>query len=179
MIAAYCKIAWRNLVRNKTFSLINISGLAIGMACTVLIFLWVYNERSWDKNHENYSNLYHVFANRDFNGEINTGPDMMYPLAKAAKQIFPEIEHAAIVSFGGNVVFGVGEKSIYKNAVNVSPEFFDMFTFKTIQGDPKSAIKDADAVVLSKSTAIALFNNTNIIGQSVRINNARNAIVKA
>jgi putative ABC transport system permease protein len=179
MIAAYFKIAWRNLVRNKAFSVINIAGLAIGMACTSLILLWVHNERSWDKNHENYNNIFHVMANRDFNGEINTGEDMMYPLAKAAKENFPEIEHAAIVSYGNNTAFAVGDKSIYKSSVNVSPEFFDVFTFPAIQGDPRAAIKDPDAVVLSESTAIALFNNTNVIGQSVRVNNGRNAIVKA
>ena len=105
MITTYFKLAWRNLFSNKGFSIINISGLTIGMASTLLIFLWVYNEKSWDASNEHYNNIYHVMSNRDFNGEITTGPDMMYPLPKAAKMAFPEIENAAIVSFGETTLF--------------------------------------------------------------------------
>lgn len=87
----YIKLACRNIWKNKAFAAINIAGLTIGMACTLLIFLWVYNERAWDKNNKNYDTVYHVMSNRDFNGEINTGPDMMYPLPKTAKANFPEV----------------------------------------------------------------------------------------
>ena len=179
MLKNYLKIAFRNLWRHKGFSIINIAGLTIGMACTLLIFLWVYNEKSWDKFNKNYDRVYHVMSNRDFNGEINTGEDMMYPLAKAAKENFPEVEHAAIVSFGGNVLFSVGDKRINKNTLTVSPDFFDVFTYEVLQGNAAIAVKDADAVILTESTAKALFGNTNIIGQPVEINNQRTAIVKA
>jgi ABC-type antimicrobial peptide transport system permease subunit len=178
MLTNFFKIAWRNLLRNKTFSIINISGLSVGMACTLLILLWVYNEKSWDGFHKNYDNIYHVFANRNFNGEITTGPDMMYPLPKAAKMNFPEVQSAAIVSFGETTLFTVGDKKINKRTINSSPDFFDIFSFKFLQGSA-SALKDPNAVILTKSTAEALFGTSNAVGQSVEVNNGRTAIVKA
>src|SRR6218665_655285 len=178
MIKNYFKVAWRNLARNKTFSLINILGLAIGMACTMLISLWVYNERNWDRYNSNYENIYHVYSNRNFNGEISTGPDMMYPLAATVKQTFPEVQHAAIVSFPGTTLMGDDDTRINKQTLAVSPEFFDIFSFDFIKGN-KDVLKDPDAIVLTQSTAKTIFGSTDIIGQQVRINNARNAVVKA
>jgi predicted permease len=179
MLVNYFKIAWRNLFSNTGFSAINIAGLTIGMACTMLIFLWVYNEKTWDQSNRHYNNIYHVMSNRDFNSEINTGQDMMYPLAKAAKENFPEVEHAAIVSFGDNTLFSVGDKRINKNTLQVSPDFFDVFSFDVVQGNVAAAVNDADAVILTESTAKALFGNTNIIGQPIEVNNRRTAFVKA
>jgi putative ABC transport system permease protein len=173
------KIAWRNLFRNRSFSLINIAGLAIGMGCTLLIFLWVNAERSWDRFHQNYGTVYHALSNRDFNGEITTGPDLMYPLPAAAKAAFPEIEHAALVSFPDNTLFSVGEKRLNKNTLTVSREFFDIFTFETVQGNSAAAVADPDAVILTESTARALFGNTSVINQAVEVNNHRTAYVKA
>lgn len=178
MIKNYFKVAWRNLARNKTFSLINILGLAIGMACTMLIALWVYNEKNWDRNNGNYDHIYHVYSNRNFNGEISTGPDMMYPLAAAVRQTYPDVQHAAIVSFPGTTLMGNGETRINKQTLTVSPEFFDIFSADFINGN-KDALKDPDAIVLTESTAKAIFGSTDIIGQQVRLNNNRNAVVKA
>jgi ABC-type antimicrobial peptide transport system permease subunit len=179
MLFNYFKIAWRNLLRNKAFSFINISGLAIGMASTMLIFLWVYNERSWDKTHENYNNIYHVLANRDFNGQITTGQDMMYPLAKAAKENIPGVQFATIVSFEETKLLSVGDKKINRNTLTVSPDFFNVFTFNTILGDKEAAVKDPNALILTESTAKALFGHTNVIGQAVEVSNKRTAFVKA
>jgi putative ABC transport system permease protein len=179
MFSTYIKLAWRNLVKHTVFSFINIAGLTIGMACTLLILVWVYNERSWDSNNKHYDTIYHVMCNRDFNGEINTGQDMMYPLPKAAKANFPEIEHAAIVSFGETTLFTSGDKRLNKTTLTVSPEFFDIFSYEPLQGDLSSAVKDADAVILTESTARALFGNVNVINQPVEINNHRTAYVKA
>jgi len=179
MFTTYIKLAWRNLVKHKVFSFINIAGLTIGMACTLLILVWVYNERSWDRNNKHYDTIYHVMCNRDFNGEINTGQDMMYPLPKAAKASFPEIEHAAIVSFGETTLFTAGDKRLNKSTLTVSPEFFDIFSYEPLQGNLSTAVKDADAVILTESTAKALFGNVNVINQPVEINNHRTAYVKA
>ncbi len=179
MFTTYIKLAWRNLVKHTVFSFINIAGLTIGMACTLLILVWVYNERSWDKNNKHYDSVYHVMCNRDFNGEINTGQDMMYPLPKAAKASFPEIEHAAIVSFGETTLFTVGDKRLNKGTLTVSPEFFDIFTYEPLQGNLSAAVKDPDAVILTESTARALFGNINVIDQPVEVNNHRTAYVKA
>jgi ABC-type antimicrobial peptide transport system permease subunit len=178
MIKNYFKVAWRNLTRNKTFSLINVLGLAIGMACTMLIALWVYNEKNWDGSHKKYDSVYQLYINRNFNGEISTGPDFMYPLVGAIKTTLPEVQHAATVSFPGPTLMGVGEKKINKSTLTVSPDFFDIFSFDFIKGD-KEVIKDPDAIVMTESTARAVFGSIDVLGQEVRLNNNRNAVVKA
>ncbi|WP_423147749.1 ABC transporter permease [Rubrolithibacter danxiaensis] len=178
MLKNYLKIAWRNLFKHKAFSFINIAGLTIGMVCTMLLLLWVYNERVWDKFNQNYDRIYHILSNRNFNGEITTGPDMMYPLAKALKIALPEVEAATTVSFGENTLFAAGDKKLKKRTVFTSPDFFNTFTFKFIHGNA-AAVKDPTAVILTESTAIALFNTDDVIGQAVRVNNGRTAYVKA
>jgi ABC-type antimicrobial peptide transport system permease subunit len=178
MITTYLKLAWRSLVKNKTFSTINIAGLTVGMACTMLILLWVYNELSWDKSQKNYNDIYHVMSNRNFNGEITTGPDMMFPLPKAAKASFPEVQSAAVVSFGENTLFTVGEKKINKKTITTSADFFDIFNYEFLEGNA-SAIKDPDAVILTESAAKALFGSASILGKPVEVNNGRTAFVKA
>lgn len=178
MIKNYFKVAWRNLTRNKTFSLINVLGLAIGMACTMLIALWVYNEKTWDRFNKNYDNIYHILSNRNFNGEISTGRDMMYPLASAVKERFPEIEHAVTATFPGRTLLSSGDNRVNRQTMTVSPEFFDMFSFSIIKGNA-DALKDPDAIVLTQSTAKIVFGTDDVIGTQVRINNSRNAVVKA
>ncbi|MCG2617157.1 ABC transporter permease [Terrimonas sp. NA20] len=178
MIKNYFKVAWRNLTRNKTFSLINVLGLAIGMACTMLIALWVYNEKNWDGYHKKYDSVYQLYVNRNFNGEISTGPDLMYPLVSAIQATHPEVQHAVTVSFPGSTLMGNGETRINKTTLTVSPDFFDIFTFDFIRGN-KEVLKDPDAIVMTESTAKAVFGSTDVLGQQVRLNNNRNAVVKA
>jgi putative ABC transport system permease protein len=178
MIKNYFKVAWRNLSRNKTFSLINVLGLAIGMACTMLIALWVYNEKNWDGYHKKYGSVYQIFANRNFNGEVSTSPDFMYPLVGAMKATLPEIQYAATVSFPGSTLMGNGDTRINKTTLTVSPDFFDIFSFDFVKGN-KEVLKDPDAIVMTETTAKAVFGSTDVIGKEVRINNGRNAIVKA
>lgn len=178
MLKNHLIVAWRNLVRNSSFSIINLLGLTIGMAATMLILLWVYTEKSWNKHNEKYANTYHVMSNRNFNGEINTGPDMMFPLPAAAKAAYPEVENAAVVSFGEKTIFTVGEKILTKNTLTTTTDFFKIFSFDFLEGDA-SVINDPDAVTLTQSTARSLFGNGNAFGRTVKINNDRNAVVKA
>ena len=177
MLKNYFKIYLRNFAKNKAFSVINIAGLTIGMSCTMMILLWVYSEHNWDKAQKNYDSVYHIFSNRNFNGEISTGPDMMYPLPKAVKAAFPEVEHAAVVSFGEQTLFAVGDKRLNKRTITTQPDFFGIFNFDFVYGNA-AAINDPDAVIITESTAKALFNQTNVIGQAVKINNNRTAYIK-
>lgn len=178
MLQNHLIVAWRNLLRNKSFSVINLAGLTIGMAATMLILLWVYTEKSWDKQYKKYHSTYHVMSNRNFNGEINTGPDMMFPLARTAKASLPEVENAAVVSFPNRIIFTVGDKILTKNALNTTTDFFNIFSFDFVEGDA-SAIQDPDALIFTESTAKAFFGNTPAVGKTVKVNNDRNAIVKA
>lgn len=178
MLKNHLIVAWRNLLRNKSFSVINLAGLTIGMAATMLILLWVYTEKSWDKQYKKYHSTYHVMSNRNFNGEINTGPDMMFPLARTAKASLPEVENAAVVSFPNRVIFTVGDKILTKNALSTTTDFFNIFSFDFVEGDA-SAIQDPDALIFTESTAKAFFGNTPAVGKTVKVNNDRNAMVKA
>jgi ABC-type lipoprotein release transport system permease subunit len=175
---SYIKIAWRNLVRNGRFSVINIAGLTIGIASTLLILLWVYNERNWDRDQAHYEDVYHVFANRDFNGEINTGSDMMYPLAQAAMESFPELKAAVVVDFGSQTLFTAGDTRIRRNTLVSSPLFFDVFSAEFLEGSA-SALREPDAVILTASTARALFGPGQAAGKIVKLNNDRNYTVRA
>ncbi|WP_290793472.1 ABC transporter permease [Flavihumibacter sp. UBA7668] len=178
MILNYCKLALRNLTKNRFFTIINITGLTIGMAATLLIFLWVYSERSWNKEHVNYDRISHVHVNRNFNGEINTGSDMMFPLAAAAMTAIPEVEKASISGFPTSIMLTVGDKKINRLVVTTSPEFLDIFSFEFLQGQPEG-LQDPDGIILTESTANSLFNRINVVGEAVKINNDRTAYVKA
>src|SRR4051794_35465760 len=98
MIKSYSKIAWRNLIRNKGFSITNILGLTIGMTCTIFIFLWVKNELAYDKFHKDHDHIYQVMATRDFKNNIFTDPNMVLPLAKALEGGNPLLKRAVVTT---------------------------------------------------------------------------------
>jgi ABC-type antimicrobial peptide transport system permease subunit len=148
------------------------------MAATLLIFLWVYSERSWNKEHTNYHRISHVHVNRNFNGEINTGSDMMFPLAEAAMMAIPEVEKASVTGFPASTMLTVGEKKINRQGITTSPEFLNIFSFEFLQGQA-DGLKDPDGIILTESTANSLFNRINVVGEAVKINNDRTAYVKA
>lgn len=177
MIRNFFLIAWRNITKNKLFSLINIAGLAIGMACTIMILLWVQYERSWNKTQKNYEQVYQGFSTRNFNGELSTGSDLMFPLPKAAKENFPEVEGSTLVSYGENTLFTIGDKKIKRPTIAVTSDFFDVFTYDFIHGD-ESAIQEPNGIILTESAAKALFNNTDVIGKILEINRSRTVTVR-
>src|SRR5450432_2949865 len=112
MLKNYFKIAFRNLRRNKGFSLINISGLAIGMASAILILLWIQNEVSYDRFHANTDRLYEVFGNDIVGGEIKTGMPTPEIMAPVLKNDIPELERVSRISWGEEYLFTVGDKSL-------------------------------------------------------------------
>jgi len=178
MIRNFFLIAWRNIWKNKLFSLINIAGLGIGMACTIMILLWVQYERSWNKTQKNYDQVYQGFSTRNFNGELSTGSDLMFPLPKAAKENFPEVEGSTLVSYGESTLFTTADKKIKRPTITVTNDFFSVFSADFIQGD-ESAIKEPNGIILTESTAKALFNNTDVVGKMIDLNRFRTVTVRA
>jgi putative ABC transport system permease protein len=129
MIRNFFKVAFRNMFRNKAFSVINIAGLTIGMASAILILLWVQNEMSYDRFHANLNRLYEVFGNDVADGKINTGtatPEIMAPILK---NDIPEIDQVSRISGGENYLFTVGDKSLKANGNLVDPSFLSMLVF--------------------------------------------------
>src|SRR6201991_3194118 len=171
MIKNYFKIAWRSLNRNLAFSITNLLGLTIGITCTIFIFLWVRNELTYDKNHDNYKTIYQVLANRDFKNSIFTDPNMVFPLAKALESGYPQIKNAVMTSHLEQHQFNVGDAKLKKQGYYVGGKYFDMFSWKFVKGNAATAITDPTSIVITQSTAKTLFGDADPINKVIKIDN--------
>src|SRR4029453_54101 len=142
MIKNYFKTGWRNLINNKTYSAINIFGLAAGMAVALLIGLWVYNERTYDKFLPDYDQLYRVQRNFDSNGDTLTFRTTSLRLADALRNEIPEIEYVAESDWMGDHGLRVGDKKLYINGGISGADFFKMFQYPFVRGNANSVFKD-------------------------------------
>ena len=179
MIRNYFKIAWRNLLRNKGFSLTNLLGLTIGITCTILIFLWVKDELGYDKFHKNHDNIYQVIAHRDFNNQVFTDRNMVFPMAKTLHETSSLIKDAVVTTHPQPHVLSYGDVKLKKQGYTVSEHFFRMFTWKFLRGSAKTAIPDAYSIVLTRSAAKSLFGNSDPINKTVRVDNDYDAKITA
>lgn len=179
MFRNYLKIAWRNLFRNKGFSLTNLLGLAIGMTCTILIFLWVKDELAYDKFHTNHKNIYQVIAHRNFNNQVFTDRNMVLPLAKSLQTNSSQIKNAVVTTYAQPHVLTYGELKLKKQGYTVSEHYFEMFTWKFIKGSAQTAIPDPYTIVLTESAAKSLFGKDDPINKIVKIDNDYDARVTA
>ncbi len=179
MLKNFFKIAWRNLFRNKGFSITNILGLTIGITCTLLIFLWVKDELAYDKFHTNYNNIYQVIAHRKFNNQVFTDRNMVLPLAKSIEGSSPQVKNAVVTTYSQPHVLTYGDTKLKKNGVTVSEHFFEIFTWKFIRGNAATAIPDAYSIVLTQSAAEAIFGKADPINKVVRIDNSYDSKVTA
>ncbi len=177
MLKNYIKIAFRNLFRNKSFSLINIGGLAIGMASAILILLWVQNEISFDRFHKKNNRLYEVWENNISDGALQTGlatPQLMGP---ALKNDYPEIESTARISWDQPILFGYGDKHIKATGTWADPSFLTMFSFPLLMGDAKTALNDPHSLVITEKISKKLFGDEDPIGKVVKFDNSENFII--
>jgi len=151
MIQNYFKIAWRILYRNKVFSIINLTGLAVGMACTLIIGLYLHHELNFDRFHKDGSRIYRVCAHIINGGETFRGAWTSPPLAEALKESFPEIESAVRFSpWSATFLIRAGRKQFLEDDIRFADAaFFDIFDFTFIAGDPKTALRDPLTVVIT------------------------------
>lgn len=171
MIKNFFKIAWRNLIRNKGFSFINISGLAIGMAAAILIFLWIGNEMSYDQFHEKKDRIYEAWNRAEFSGKLqcwNTTPKI---LARTIEKDLPEVERAVRVNWPSNYLFSVGEKRLTVNGNIVDTGFLQVFSFPLVQGDAKTALNNPSGILLTEKLAKKIFGDENAMGKEIKIDN--------
>lgn len=169
MIKNFFKVAYRNLLRHKGFSVINITGLAIGMATTILILLWIQDEISYDHFHKNKDRIYEVWNRVSVEGEVSTWNTTPVPLAAAVEKDLPEVERAVRVNSNNKYLLSVGEKRMIKSGAIVDTGFLQMFSFRMLQGDPTTALDDAHSVVLTEKTAKSLFGNEDALGKVIKI----------
>ncbi|MEJ8803175.1 ABC transporter permease [Pontibacter sp. H249] len=173
MLKNYLKMAYRNLMRHKLFSLINILGLALGMTCSILILLWVQDELSYDRFHENIDELHIVYRTEIYPGADNlTIAAQTGPLASALEEQLPEVEQAVRVSFTEEELFSYGDKSIKVTGQYVDPEFFKVFTFPLAYGDAAQVLQNPKSIVISDSIALKIFGATDVLGKVIKLNNS-------
>jgi putative ABC transport system permease protein len=168
MIKNYLKITWRNLLRHKAFSMINITGLAIGMASSALILLWIQNEVSYDKFHTKAGRLYEVYNRSVFDGKLwcwGTTPKVM---AKTLKEEYPQMEEVTRTTFAG-FLFTVGDKHLNVKGNFTDPGFLTMFTFPLVKGDAKTALNNINDIVITQKLSKKLFGNDNAMGKTIKI----------
>jgi len=177
MIKNYFKTAWRNLLHNKTFSLINIFGLALGMTCSLVIMLWVKDELHKDKFHHNGDRLYRVMENQFYSGNISTFESTPGILAENIVKDIPEIQMASQFLWESEPLFTVGNIFDKEKGRYVQKDFLKMFSFKLAKGDASTALARPDAVVISKNLAAKYFRGENPVGKVIRIDNKDNVIV--
>lgn len=172
MLHNYIKIAFRSLLKNQTYSIINIGGLAIGLASSILIFLWVADEYSYDTFHVNYNNIYKVYHQAEWNGHIGTGNSQPYPLREALLAQSSGIKHVVMTNWGEGNMLQVGETRLNKYGLNASEDFFKVFTYEWLSGDPATALNELTSIVITESTAKALFNSTDALNKTIKIDNS-------
>lgn len=171
MIKNYLKTTFRNLWKTRGYSFLNIFGLAIGITCASLIFLWVEEEVSYDNHFPNKEHIYMSKSRQTHDGgtyvfEANPGP-----LAPAIKAELPGIKYAARVNWPMPLLFNVGEKNLYQTGFYADPDFLDIFSLKFIEGSRGSAMNNLNDIVLTQNAAERLFGNEKAMGKQVRINN--------
>lgn len=180
MFRNYFKVAVRHLRRHKFITAINISGLAVGMACCMLIVLYVRDELSFDRFHKNGANLYRVTNIETNNATSHTGYDAgtQFPIGPNLKKDISSIKEAVRICAPGNTLYTVGDKKIWEENTAFADEgFFRMFSFPLLEGNPATVLKDPYSIVLTESTAKKYFGNTSPVGKLIKVGNGYSCTV--
>ncbi|RJP66956.1 MAG: ABC transporter permease [Ignavibacteriales bacterium] len=170
MFKSFFKIAIRNLLRHKTFSIINIIGLSIGIACTILMMMWIVDELSWDKFHVNAKTLYRVEQDQPTQQGLFHVNQTPYGMGPALKLEIPEVKNVTRSAFPGTILIKAGEIIFYEdNAVCVDPSYLEMFSFPLIKGDYKTALNEPSSMVITEEIAEKYFGKSEPIGKTLLI----------
>lgn len=172
MFKNYLKIAWRNLIRNKGFSLLNIIGLSIGLAVVALILLWISFEVSYDRFHENNERIYEVNNQYPIDGEIWTWNSTPKIMASIIKKDYPEVEGVSRYNYEDTFLFSIGDKRIKSTGSMVDPAFLKIFSFPLIEGNKETVLDGVNSVAITQRLAKKLFGNEPPIGKVVKVDNA-------
>lgn len=184
MIRNYLKIAWRNLVRNKAFSVINVAGLALGLACSMVIFLWVGDEKKVDAFHEKGSLLFQVYERTLYEGKWSTGYHTQGLLAEELKRVIPEIQYASACEYaarpGTQNNFEAEGKTSKMTGLFVDTDFLLMFSYPVLTGRAGDALNRPDVIAISRKMADIFFDSPEkAIGKTIRFENKEDLQVTA
>jgi putative ABC transport system permease protein len=174
MLLNYIKVALRNLWRHKAYSFINIFGLSIGLATCLLLLLYIFDEISIDKHHQDGDRVYRVYSSSGKGGTWAAGPG---PLAAGLKANLPEVEASTrILTFPDIETMlmkheeaGRQKQFFESNGYYVDSTFFDLFTYRMIYGNAKSALQSPNTIVISNTLARKFFSNVNPVGKALKL----------
>jgi putative ABC transport system permease protein len=180
MIRNYFKIAFRNLVKSKTFSGINVLGLALGMACSLMIMLWIKDELRVDAFHANKQQLYRIYMKEYFSGKVQGVIWTPGPLADELKKSVPEIQMATPFEWVSSQTFSLGNKINKQQTNAASADFFKMFSYKLLEGTPDAALKERNSLAISRNMAETFFGSPQAaMGKAIRFDNRKELLVSA
>ena len=172
MFRNYLKLAIRNLLKHKAYSFINIAGLALGMACCILILLYVQDELSYDKFHRDADRIFRVAMTIDTRGVPTSFAPTMGPLAAALVNDYPEITEVVQVLSARTVQVSPAPDQHYyeERAYLADSSFFRIFSFQLLHGDPAQALAQGNAVVITRAKALKYFGQENALGKRLEVN---------
>ena len=177
MIKNYLKIAWRNLLKNKGYSAINIGGLALGMAVTLLIGLWVFDELSYNDYFEKKDQIAQVYQSQTFNGNTGTGPAIPRPLEKALRDGYGDnFEYLVMSSWTNDLYLKYKETSLSRPGNYMQREAPELLELQILKGE-NDGLREVNSIMLSESTANALFGDEDPIGKVVKASNQYDLMV--
>lgn len=170
MIKHSLLLIYRNFLRNQGYFLINLFGLATGLACTLLIYLWVRDELRMNKFHALDSRLYEVMEHQAYADELMTTTSTPGILAETMKEEFPEIEFAATTTWVEPYTLSIKDHNVKAKGYNVGKDYFDMFSYPLIQGNANQVLQDKLSIVISRDLAVKLFGTEeNAVGKTVEV----------
>ncbi|MBN8851095.1 MAG: hypothetical protein BGO55_28650 [Sphingobacteriales bacterium 50-39] len=174
MLKNFFKVAIRNLWKHKGYSFLNIFGLAMGMTCSLLILLWIQDERSVDAWHEKGDRLYRVYERQYYDGKIEAGYYTPGLLPAEMKKMLPEVELASGFTWEGDNTFQVGEKTLKEKGCSAGPDFFKMFSYPLLEGNPATALPGPTDIAISRKMAVDFFGSPReAIGKPIRYQNSK------
>jgi putative ABC transport system permease protein len=176
----YFKIARRTLYRNKGFSTINISGLAIGLASAIVLLLWIRNELTCDQFHKNRDRVYQVLTRNPYDGHIQVHGGTPAVLGPAIQTAYHhEVDTVVRMSWVGAFIFSVGDKHIQTQGCTTDPGFFQLFSFPLLKGDPATALQGPRSIILTEKLAKKLFGSEDPMGRMVKVDSTPDFTVTA
>ena len=172
MLKNYLKIAYRNMLRQKGYSLINITGLSLGMACCMLLLLWVQDEMSFDKFHEKADTIYRVELDLPRSNGVSHTRLTSYPLGGAIQEYIPEVKYAARFATTSGLLIRYENKIFSEDEIRaVDPSFLQIFTFPMISGNPETALNQTYSILITEELAVKYFGTDDPLGKTMTINN--------
>ncbi|WP_341214858.1 ABC transporter permease [uncultured Wocania sp.] len=180
MLKNYIKVAFRSLNKNRTYAIINILGLALGLTVTILVFLFINDETSYEKHWDGYERIYRTGIKADMMGQKMDAPVSPSPMANALRTEFTDVENATrIRTINQEILMRHEQTKVYiQKGVEVDSTFFQIFNYEFIHGNPNSALIEDNAIVLTEESAHKLFGDKNPLGEVVNYDNRKDYIVR-